>query len=72
MANSDDGVVWSTPTRVNDSPGYYDDWFPEVAVDGVGRVFVKDGQNMLRLGMPATVHLSALPETASNAPEAKP
>jgi len=36
------------------------------------RVFVKDGQNALRLGMPATVHLSPPPETASNTPEAKP
>jgi len=36
------------------------------------RVFVKDDKNALRLGMPATVHLSAPPETASNAPEAKP
>jgi len=36
------------------------------------RVFVKDGQNALRLGMPATVHLSPPPETAGIAPEAKP
>jgi len=36
------------------------------------RVFVKDEQNTLRLGMPATVHLADLPQTASSGSEAKP
>lgn len=36
------------------------------------RVFVKDEQNALRLGMPATVRLSPAPETASNAAGTKP
>ena len=37
---SDDGVTWGPPVRANDSPGYFDDWFPEVAVDGLGRVYM--------------------------------
>jgi membrane fusion protein PltH len=36
------------------------------------RVFVKDAANTLRLGMPATVRLTAGPQTASNAGETKP
>jgi hypothetical protein len=37
---SDDGLTWGPTVRVNDSPGFFDDWLPEVAVDGSGRVFV--------------------------------
>ncbi len=37
---SADGITWGPTVRVNDSPGYLDDWLPEVTVDGVGRVFV--------------------------------
>jgi hypothetical protein len=40
IASSDNGVAWSTPVRANDSPGHFDDWLPEVAVDGRGHVFV--------------------------------
>jgi HlyD family secretion protein len=36
------------------------------------RVFVKDAENRLRLGMPATVHLAGPAEAASKAAEAKP
>jgi HlyD family secretion protein len=36
------------------------------------RVFVKDEGNRLRLGMPATVRLADLPQTASGSGEAKP
>lgn len=39
VKGSDDGVSWGLTVRVNDSPGYFDDWLPEVAVDGSGRVF---------------------------------
>jgi hypothetical protein len=35
---ADDGHTWSTPVRVNDSPPYFDDWLPEVAVDQSGTV----------------------------------
>ena len=38
--SSADGVTWGPTRRVNDSPGYFDDWLPEVAVDGVGRAFI--------------------------------
>lgn len=34
------GTAWGPTVRVNDSPGYFDDWLPEVAVDGAGRAFV--------------------------------
>lgn len=40
VASSDNGVTWNTPVRANDSPGYYDDFLPEVAVDGRGHVFM--------------------------------
>jgi hypothetical protein len=40
IASSDDGVNWSAPVRANDSPPYYDDFLPEVAVDGRGYVYV--------------------------------
>lgn len=36
------------------------------------RVFVKDEENTLRLGMPATVRLADLPQTASSGGETKP
>ena len=35
---SDDGLAWSTPVRLVDSPQGNDGIFPEVAVDGLGRV----------------------------------
>lgn len=37
---SDGGTVWSTPVRISDSPAANDGIFPEVAVDGSGRVAV--------------------------------
>jgi len=43
---SDNGTSWSTPALVNDDPGYYDNWLPEVAVAGgsaaglAGQVYV--------------------------------
>jgi hypothetical protein len=39
VTSSDDGVTWSPTVRTNDSEGNLDDWLPEVAVDGTGRVF---------------------------------
>lgn len=36
VTHSDDGQAWSTPVRVNAEPGHFDDWLPEVAVDGAG------------------------------------
>lgn len=35
---SDDGVTWSTPVRINGGPAWADGLFPEVTVDGLGRV----------------------------------
>jgi hypothetical protein len=40
VAWSDDGLTWSEPLRVNDEPGHYDDWLPEVAVGGDGTVWM--------------------------------
>jgi hypothetical protein len=39
---SDGGTAWGPTVRVNDDPGYFDDWLPEVTVDGAGRVFAAD------------------------------
>ncbi|HET9326301.1 MAG TPA: pre-peptidase C-terminal domain-containing protein [Candidatus Eisenbacteria bacterium] len=38
--SSTNGATWGPTRRVNDSPGYFDDWLPEVTVDGAGRVFI--------------------------------
>ena len=35
---SDNGIAWSTPVRLVDSPAANDGFFPEVAVDAAGRV----------------------------------
>ena len=40
VKSSADGFTWGPTTRLNDSPGNFDDFLPEVAVDGFGRVFV--------------------------------
>jgi len=37
---SDDGLAWSTPVRIVDSPQGNDAIFPEIAVDAAGRVHV--------------------------------
>lgn len=37
---SDDDVSWSTPTRANDDPAYYDNWLPEVQVGCDGYPYV--------------------------------
>ena len=34
------GTVWTPPQRLSDAPAHFDETFPEVAVDGAGRVFV--------------------------------
>jgi hypothetical protein len=34
------GLSWSTPTRVNDDAGLYDNWLPEVEVNADGDAFV--------------------------------
>ncbi|TMQ47921.1 MAG: T9SS type A sorting domain-containing protein, partial [Candidatus Eisenbacteria bacterium] len=39
VAHSDDGIVWSDPVRLNDDPGWFDDWLPEVAVSAEGRAY---------------------------------
>jgi hypothetical protein len=39
VAWSDDGVSWASPVRVNDDPGWFDDWLPEVAVSPDGTVW---------------------------------
>jgi hypothetical protein len=40
VAHSDDGTIWSTPTRVNDDVADFDDWLPEVAVAADGLPYV--------------------------------
>ena len=40
VARSDDGSVWTSATRANDDPAYYDDWLPEVAVGSDGMPYV--------------------------------
>ena len=38
---SDNGTTWATPpVRVNDDPGWYDDWLPEVTVSQAGIPYV--------------------------------
>jgi hypothetical protein len=37
---SDNGTTWSSPTRVNDDPGYYDNFLPEVGVARDGNPYV--------------------------------
>jgi hypothetical protein len=44
VCSSADGLTWPTtgfgaPVRVNDDPGWFDNWLPEVAVTGNSRVF---------------------------------
>ena len=39
VAHSDDGLLWSDPVRLNDDPGWFDDWLPEVAVSAEGRAY---------------------------------
>jgi hypothetical protein len=39
VASSTDGITWTTPVRVNESPVGYDDWLPEVAVAPDGGVY---------------------------------
>jgi hypothetical protein len=36
VSHSDDAVSWSTPVRVNDDPGWFDGWLPEVGVGADG------------------------------------
>jgi len=46
VSYSDNGSVWSTPVLVNDDPGWFDNWLPELAVAGgstpayAGQVYV--------------------------------
>ncbi len=40
VKSSSNGFTWGPTVRVNDDPGYYDDFLPEVAVDGFGRLFL--------------------------------
>lgn len=40
VSHSDNGTTWSTPSRVNDDPGTFDNWLPEIAVADVGRPYV--------------------------------
>jgi FlgD Ig-like domain len=39
MAWSDDGISWSAPARMNDSPPGADAQYPSITVDGRGRVY---------------------------------
>jgi hypothetical protein len=39
MASSDDGVVWSAPSRVNHDPPWLDNWLPELAVSNLSKVY---------------------------------
>ena len=38
VAYSDDGTTWSAPVKIGDSPPWFDSIFPEITVDGLGRV----------------------------------
>jgi len=40
VKSSPNGFTWGPTVRVNDDPGYLDDFLPEVAVDGEGRVWI--------------------------------
>ena len=39
VVSSPDGSSFSAPTRPNNDPPYFDDWLPEVAVSGDGRLY---------------------------------
>ena len=39
VTHSQDGVSWSTPSRVNEAPPGTDDWLPELAVGPEGHVY---------------------------------
>ncbi|MBI1798946.1 MAG: T9SS type A sorting domain-containing protein [Candidatus Eisenbacteria bacterium] len=41
VSHSDDAITWSTPLMVNDDSPWFDDWLPEVAVDGSGVIYVE-------------------------------
>ena len=40
LTSSDNGTTWTAPLRINQDAGRFDNWLPEVAVSGQGRVFV--------------------------------
>jgi pre-peptidase len=40
VAHSDNGIVWAPGVRVNEDPGYFDNWLPEVAVGYNGKPYV--------------------------------
>jgi hypothetical protein len=40
VSASDNNLSWSAPMRVNDDPGGYDDWLPEIVVGEFGRLYV--------------------------------
>jgi hypothetical protein len=40
VTSSNNGTSWTVPLRVNQDAAYFDNWLPEVAVSGQGRVFV--------------------------------
>src|SRR5439155_2312119 len=40
VTSCDNGTAWTTPVRVNDDPGHFDDWLPEVGVGGQGVAYV--------------------------------
>ena len=39
IASSDDGALWSAPTRVNQDPAWLDDWLPEIAVSNLSKLY---------------------------------
>lgn len=39
VTSSADGNGWNVPVRVNDDPGYFDNWLPEIAVDPTGTLW---------------------------------
>ncbi|MBI5168727.1 MAG: hypothetical protein HZA61_04480 [Candidatus Eisenbacteria bacterium] len=60
-AYSDGGVTWSTPLRISNSAAGADGIFPEIAVDGLGRVFAywHDWRDDAACGASSTEYLVA-------------
>ena len=68
VSYSDDGVSWSAPVRMNDSPPGYDGCFPSVTVDDRGRVhaFWMDYRSDPGCGDPLLAHTWHRPATAAS------
>jgi hypothetical protein len=61
VAYSDDGLSWSVPAMLDDSDPWFDGVFPEVTVDGLGRVhcFWQDCRDDLVCGAQSSAYMTS-------------